>query len=84
MLDLGGFVKRHRQEQGMTQQQLADKAGVGLNFVYQLEKNKPTVQLDLTQNVLLALGFEFSVQPASAVPGWMNDLEERPKRELPW
>jgi hypothetical protein len=47
----------------LTQQQLADLAGVGLNFVYQLEKNKQTVQLDCTLQVLEALGYELAPRP---------------------
>jgi len=56
-MDLGSFVKQERVRRGLTQQQLADQADVGLNFVYQLEKNKPTVQLDKTNQVLKTLGY---------------------------
>ncbi len=55
--DIGTFVKQERIRRGLTQQELADKADVGLNFVYQLEKNKPTVQLDKTNQVLKSLGY---------------------------
>ena len=58
---IGDFVRQERKRQGMTQQQLAVKSGVGLNFVYQLEKNKATVQLDVTNQVLYALGYELGV-----------------------
>ncbi len=57
-MEIGKFVRQERRRQGLTQQELADKADVGLNFVYQLEKNKPTVQLDKTNAVLRSLGFE--------------------------
>jgi len=56
-MDIGTFVKQERVRRGLTQQQLADQADVGLNFVYQLEKNKPTVQLDKTNQVLKTLGY---------------------------
>ncbi len=56
-MEIGEFVKNERKRQGMTQQQLASKSGVGLNFVYQLEKNKPSVQLDSLNQVLRALGY---------------------------
>ena len=39
-MEIGLFVKTERKRLGWTQQELADKSGVGLNFVYQLEKNK--------------------------------------------
>jgi y4mF family transcriptional regulator len=58
MREIGAFVKEERLRRGLSQQQLADLADVGLNFVYQLEKNKVTVQLDKTNQVLRSLGYE--------------------------
>lgn len=60
-MEIGNFVRSERKRLGMTQQQLADKSGVGLNFVYQLEKNKPSVQLDSLNLVLRALGYRVGV-----------------------
>ena len=57
-MEIGEFVKTERKRRGWSQQKLADISGVGLNFVYQLEKNKPTVQLDRTNLVLNALGYK--------------------------
>jgi y4mF family transcriptional regulator len=57
-MQIGSFVKQQRKKLGLTQQELADKAAVGLNFVYQLEKNKASVQLDKTNQVLKSLGYE--------------------------
>ncbi len=62
-MELGNFVREKRRGMRLTQQQLADMAGVGLNFVYQLEKNKQTVQLDCTKQVLDALGYEIEFRP---------------------
>lgn len=61
MDEIGSFVRRERKRLGLTQQELADRSGVGLNFVYQLEKNKKTVQLDTTNQVLLSLGYKVGV-----------------------
>ena len=61
MVEIGSFVRSERKRRGWTQQELADKAGVGLNFVYQLEKNKPTVQLSTTNQVLKTLGYRVGV-----------------------
>lgn len=61
-MEVGDFVRGERKRQGLTQQQLANKSGVGLNFVYQLEKNKPSVQLDSLNQVLRALGYCVSVK----------------------
>ena len=61
IVEIGAFVRSERKRLGWTQQELANRAGVGLNFVYQLEKNKPTVQLNSVNQVLLALGFRVGV-----------------------
>lgn len=60
-MEIGKFVKKERKRLGLTQTQLAIKSGVGLNFIYQLEKNKKTVQLDTTNQVLHALGYQVGV-----------------------
>ena len=60
-MDIGHFVRMERRRRGMTQQELADAASVGLNFVYQLEKNKSTVQLECANRVLRALGYRVGV-----------------------
>ncbi len=60
-MEIGSFVRHERKRLGLTQQQLADQSGVGLNFVYQLEKNKPSVQLDSLNLVLKSLGYRVGV-----------------------
>lgn len=82
-MDLGSFVRERRRVMHWTQQQLADRAGVGLNFVYQLEKNKQTVQLDCARQVLLALGHDFKIAPAAESDLW-DPLEKPSDRRLPW
>jgi len=83
-MDIGSFVRKMRRESGLSQTQLAEKAGVGLNFVYQMEKNKPTVQLDCARLVLNALGFEISIAklPRDDRPG--ASFEETKRQDLPW
>ena len=60
-MEIGEFVRAERKRRGWSQQKLADLSGVGLNFVYQLEKNKKSVQLDTTNQVLEALGYRVGV-----------------------
>jgi y4mF family transcriptional regulator len=79
-MEIGSFVREKRRALNLTQQQLADLAGVGLNFVYQLEKNKTTVQLDCTRQVLQALGYDLSVAPM-ALPMVASPA---PRPSLPW
>lgn len=82
-MDLGSFVRERRRARNLSQQQLADLAGVGLNFVYQLEKNKATVQLDCTRQVLRALGFDLSVAPLAEEPAAVDTRVGASAYELP-
>jgi HTH-type transcriptional regulator/antitoxin HipB len=54
--DIAKLVKEARLEQGFTQVRLAQLCNVGTRFIVDLEKGKPTCQLDKTLTVLLNLG----------------------------
>lgn len=56
-------VKQLRKQHGMTQEQLALKSGVGLNFVRELEQGKPTVRLDKVNQVLNLFNYEMTPMP---------------------
>lgn len=56
-------VKQLRKQYGMTQEQLALKSGVGLNFVRELEQGKPTVRLDKVNQVLNLFNYEMTPTP---------------------
>ena len=43
---LRSFVKYKRKELGITQEELTTNAGLGLNFVRDLEQSKKTLRLD--------------------------------------
>jgi len=60
---IGQAVRTVRKEMGLTQPELAAAAGVGLRFLVELERGKPTVRLDRTVAVLDALGLELQVGP---------------------
>lgn len=49
---LSQTVKRLRKEYGLTQEELALKSGVGLNFVRNLEQGKPTLRMDKVNQLL--------------------------------
>jgi HTH-type transcriptional regulator/antitoxin HipB len=51
-------LRARRRALGLTQSQLADLAGVGLAFLYELELGKPTVRLDKLLDVARTLGLE--------------------------
>ncbi len=50
------YVKTERKKLGLTQHDLAYKAGVGLRFVRELERGKETVRLDAVNKVLRLFG----------------------------
>ncbi len=52
------FVKEKRKLLGLTQEELAFKAGVGLRFIRELERNKPTLRMDKVNQVLKLFGYE--------------------------
>jgi y4mF family transcriptional regulator len=50
------FVKLRRKQLGITQQDLADRAGVGLRFVREMEQGKESLRLDKVNQVLALFG----------------------------
>lgn len=64
-LPLSQFVKERRKEVGLTQQALAEKAGVGLRFIRELEQNKPSLQMDKVNQVLMLFGYELGPVPVN-------------------
>lgn len=57
------FIKERRKHLKLTQPELAERAGVGLRFVRELEQGKQTVQLDKVNQVLALFGSELGVIP---------------------
>ena len=55
------FVKEMRRHYGLTQRQLAEKAGVGLRFLRELESDKPTLRMDKVNMVLEMFNAELGV-----------------------
>jgi y4mF family transcriptional regulator len=54
------FVKQKRKLINITQIELADKAGVGLRFVRDLEQGKMTLRMDKVNDVLKLFGAELA------------------------
>ena len=56
--NLGLFIKEHRKQARLTQLQLANLAGVGKTTVFDIEKNKETVNWNNLSAVLKVLNIE--------------------------
>jgi len=50
------FIKHRRKQLGMTQIDLAERAGVGLRFVRDLEQGKQTLRMDKVNQILALFG----------------------------
>ncbi|MBK9270821.1 MAG: helix-turn-helix transcriptional regulator [Saprospiraceae bacterium] len=70
-MNLSSFVKQMRNTSGLTQPVLAEKAGVGLRFVRELEQGKETLRLDKVNQVLKLFGYKMgpikSEQPTTNI-----------------
>ncbi|NJL30986.1 MAG: helix-turn-helix transcriptional regulator [Phycisphaerales bacterium] len=62
-MEIAADITRLRKAAGLTQAELAQRAGVGLRFIRELDQGKPTVRLDKVQQVLDLLGHELQVRP---------------------
>lgn len=53
---IGEYIKQKRKLFRLTQIELADRTGVGIRFIRELENGKPTVQLNKVNQVLELFG----------------------------
>jgi y4mF family transcriptional regulator len=60
---LAAFVKNRRKLLHLTQPELADRAGVGLRFIRELEQGKKTLRLDKVNQVLALFGHQAGPVP---------------------
>jgi y4mF family transcriptional regulator len=70
-LSLHDFVKAKRKALGLSREELAQKAGVGLRFLRELEQGKETLKMDKVNQVLILFGTQLG-----AVPMDRNNLIE--------
>ena len=66
MNQIAEFIKKNRKAAGLTQEQFAMRAGLGLRFVRELEQGKETVRMDMVNIAPGMFGME-------AVPGRQVD-----------
>ncbi len=67
MMKIAEIVKNHRKKSGLTQQELAELAGVGKTVVFDIEHGKNTVQFSTLQKVLHTLNIKLAcISPLSS------------------
>lgn len=74
--DLAAVVRGRRRDLGLSQAELATRAGVSRKWIYQFEAGKPTAELRLILRVLEALGLVLDVTYVEQAPG------RQPRRDL--
>lgn len=62
MNNISEFVKQNRKALGLTQEEFAMQAGVGLRFVRELEQGKKTLRMDKVNQALAVFGAQVSVE----------------------
>lgn len=60
--ELGALIRQRRKQAGLTLKDAAGMAGVGIRFLSELERGKPTLQLGLAIEVLQLFGLELHVR----------------------
>ena len=58
MNPIAAYVKKARKEAGLTQEEFAMRAGLGLRFIRDLEQGKETVRMDKVNLALEMFGME--------------------------
>ncbi len=67
--DLAAAVRGRRVDLGLSQADLASRAGVSRKWVYEFEAGKPTAELGLILRVLDALGLVLELAPGEDASG---------------
>jgi transcriptional regulator with XRE-family HTH domain len=75
MRDLAATAKGRRLSLGLTQAEVASRAGISRDWVNYFERGKRTVELDLVFRVLEALSLKMEVTEATLSPSGSIDLE---------
>lgn len=66
--DVGALVRDARVQQGVDQTETAGLSGVGVRFLGELERGKPTLRLGLVLQVLGRLGMDVWIVPRGQRP----------------
>lgn len=64
-LHFGQAIREQRQTIGLSQQEVADLAGVSVNLLRQVEAGKPSAQLKKVLDIITAVGLQFILKPGN-------------------
>ncbi|HEX5111216.1 MAG TPA: helix-turn-helix transcriptional regulator [Saprospiraceae bacterium] len=77
---IAAFIKQKRQEANLNQTELAEKAGVGLRFIRDIEQGKETLRLDKVNQVLKMFGYQLG--PVEINRNYLANLESGDYKHL--
>jgi y4mF family transcriptional regulator len=60
-MQLSQYLKQKRKENNLTQEELSQKAGVGLRLVREIEQGKTSMRMDKVNQILALFGAELTV-----------------------
>lgn len=86
MLDLqrlGDALREARTAAGLTQQELAARAGVSLSYISMLEKGQRNVTLSTLDSIAQALGRQLTISIDPPMTPHQNDLLSRLRDRIP-
>ena len=69
-MSLSEHIKQKRKKNGLSQVELAERAGVGLRFVRDLEQGKQTLRMDKVNDVLALFGVQIIQFPHLIKPNF--------------
>ena len=59
---LGQLIRERRRELGYTQKYLSEYTGLSITFISQLERGKPTAEIEKTIQLIHILGMDLTVE----------------------
>lgn len=73
--ELAMRLKEARREQGLSQAELANRAGVSRRWVSQMESGKKTLEVGLVLRAITALGLECDVRPRGSATSRQSNTD---------
>lgn len=64
--DFGAVIREERRNQGLTQTDLAEYCGVGINFVSEVERGKSTAEMGKALKLAEMLGLDINIERRGA------------------